>query len=109
MDLSRQELHRKLSGIPGVSKVYFQPPNGTMLTYPCIIYKRRVPDMTHADNLPYHQTKAYQVMVIDPDPDSQIVEALTQWPMCSMETPFVNDNLYHTPFQLYYDEGGSST
>ena len=82
--------------------VYFQPPNGYQIKYPCIIYERRSMDTIHADNLPYRVEKGYTITVIDPDPDSIIPDKVAMLPMCRQDRSFTSDNLNHTTFTIYY-------
>ena len=44
--------------------VYFQPPTGTKITYPCIIYDLDRPDATFADNAPYAIYDQYSIKYI---------------------------------------------
>lgn len=82
--------------------VYFQPPNGYRLTYPCIIYERKTGDTIYADNLPYRYEKAYTITVIDPDPDTPIPDKIAMLPMCKEDRFFTSDNLNHYVYSIYY-------
>ena len=96
----RIQLHEVLKGI--APNVYFQPPNGTKMVYPCIIYVR---DMTHtqqADNRLYKDTKRYSVTVIDRNPDSPIPDQVLRLPLCSHDRFFTSDDLNHDVFTLYF-------
>lgn len=75
-----------------------------IMRYPCIVYERDSIDIRHADNLPAHLTKRYQVTVIDRDPDSEIPDKVALLPMCSFASHFVTDNLNHDVFNLYFQE-----
>ena len=99
---SRLKLSGILNAIPGVKKVYFQPPESVKLVYPCIIYKMTSIDTWYADNALYMSRNEYQVMVIDTDPDTKIPDLVSQLPLCRAERFFVSDNLYHYPFTLYF-------
>lgn len=98
----RLELQALLVNLLGSSNVYFQPPPSINLKYPCIIYKRDLIEMEHADNLPYKNKKRYQIMVIDPNPDSIIHEKVAQLPMCSYDRFYTTDNLNHDVFNLFF-------
>lgn len=99
----RMKLHRILSSIIGTDKkVYFQPPESIKLLYPCIIYREDYIDARYADNIPYLRQKRYSVTVIDRDPDSVIVEQISELPACRFERSFTSDNLYHTVFNISY-------
>ena len=98
----RLELHYILEEILGSRNVYFQPPASVCLSYPAIVYKRTSIDSLHADNKSYKQDTAYEVIVIDSDPDSNFVYAISQLPKCRHINHYVQDNLYHDAFKIYY-------
>lgn len=105
---SRLELHDELIDVLGtkgekISRVYFQAPEAPKMEYPCIRYSLAGIDAKRADNMLYKGTKRYELIVIDPDPDSEIPDKiLARFPMCSMDKPYPAEGLYHTPFTLYY-------
>lgn len=82
--------------------VYFQPPESVKLDYPCIIYNRSSGDTQFADNKPYTFMNRYQVMVIDRDPDSEIIKKVASLPLCVMDRHYTADNLNHDLFNLYF-------
>jgi len=82
--------------------VYFQLPASIKMKYPAIRYELSRIDLTSADNIPYFLDRGYQVTVIDADPDSVIVEALSKWPKCRFNRVYTADNLNHFVFVLYY-------
>lgn len=98
----RLEFHSKLVSIPGVKKVYFQPPASINLEYPCIIYSRSRGDFQYADNGSYIFRQAYDVTVIDRDPDSGILEHIRSFPMVVSDRSFRVDNLNHDTFTIYF-------
>lgn len=98
----RLNLQKILEDIPGVKKVYFQPPDNTEMKYPCIVFEMSSADTQFADNRPYTYTKRYQVIVIDRNPDSEIPDKIAMLPMCVFDRPFVSDGLHHWVFNLYY-------
>lgn len=98
----RSELHAILKSIPGVGRVYHQPPESVKLEYPCIVYSRIGVDEWRADNRSYIQNRRYQVTVIDPNPDSPIPDLVNDLPMCSMDLHFTKDRLHHDVFTLYF-------
>ena len=98
----RRELHELLCGVLGSRNVYFQPPENTRMRYPAIRYQRYRLDADHADNLPYRMAGAYQVTVIDADPDSGIVERVARLPMCRFDRHYASDNLNHDVFIIYH-------
>lgn len=82
--------------------VYYQPPTGTKITYPCIIYDLDRPDATFADNAPYALYDQYSLKYITRDPDDQVRNQIIMIPLCSADKPYIADNLYHHPFRLYW-------
>ena len=98
----RLELHELLCETLGSRNVYFQPPATISMSYPAIVYKRSDIQNTHADNAPYLQTTAYDVTVIDRNPDSAIVEAVSRLPYCRFNRHFNSENLNHDVFVIYY-------
>lgn len=98
----RVELQRKLEAICNVKKVYFQPPATVKLVYPCIIYSLSRPKNLSGDNTHYIWRPQYTVMVIDPNPDSQIyLDILESFNHVSFERCYASDNLYHYILNLY--------
>ena len=100
----RLRLHEELARLAGRSHaLYFQPPTGTKMRYPCIVYSRDSGDSLYANNHSYCYEQRYQVTVITKDPDSHIPEDIVRhFQMCRMDRQFVSDNLYHSVLILYY-------
>lgn len=97
---TRLEFHDLLKSI--CDHVYFQPPASIHLEYPCIIYQRRNIDQQYADNIPYTQTKRYDVTVISKNPDDEIVDEVSKIPSAVYDRFFTSDNLNHDVFNIYY-------
>lgn len=102
MARSRLELQLILEGIPGVRKVWFQPPDGTQLVYPCILYSRDAQDVTYADNKPHLVNTRYMITVIDRNPDSLIPSMVAALPLCSFNRFYTADDLNHDVYTLYF-------
>lgn len=98
----RLSLHQLLKDIPDVEDAYFQPPQGFLLKYPCIIYERSDNHTSYADNKKYWLKKQYSVTVIDRNPDSAIVDAVEELDYTEFERFFVVDGLNHTVFQTFF-------
>lgn len=97
----RLKLDTILRGVDGNVHVYFQPPEGTSMDYPAIVYSRsRTRDM-RADNIRYVGYDAYQIIVIDTDPDSVIISKIKDLPYCSWDRHYKSDNLNHDSFIIY--------
>lgn len=99
---SRLELHEVLCEILGSRNVYFQPPASVKMQYPAIVYSRSNIENTHADNTVYLQGWCYEIVVIDPNPDSEYVEKISKLPFCSFDRHYPSDNLNHDVFTLYF-------
>lgn len=99
---SRLELQSMLEKLLGSRNVYFQPPSSIRMNYPAIVYSRKDIDNIYANNDTYLQTKAYNVIVIDKNPDSEIVEKVSILPKCRFDNHYVADNLNHDAFTLYF-------
>lgn len=98
----RQELHQILVSILESNNVYFQPPESVKLNYPCIIYDRSDIDQKYADNRTYISMARYSVMLITRSPESELVEAILELPLCSYDRHYEADSLSHDTFTLFY-------
>lgn len=99
----REELHSKFWEIPGLAGVYFQPPSEHRMKYPCIRYSYSDNDDLHADDRIYKTMRAYEVIVIDPDPTTEIPDALREnFQYISLDRTYTAENLNHYVFTLYY-------
>lgn len=98
----REDLHELLVAIAQSRNVYFQPPEGFKIHYPCIVYDRDKIESSHASNLPYMHHNRYSITAIDNDPESTIPDRIAELPLCQHDRSFVSDNLYHNVFILYY-------
>ena len=94
-------LRKILRCVTGKENLYFQPPSGYKLKYPCIVYSESRRQNLHANDVVYAQHRFYTVTVIDPDPDSKLKAAVSVLPKCAYDRNFVSDNLYHTTFTIY--------
>lgn len=97
----RLELHEKLCQILGTRNVYFQPPESIKMKYPAIVYSRSDIDNNFANNNPYISHCYYDLIVIDSDPDSSVVEKVSSLPTCRFSRHYVADNLNHDLFTIY--------
>ena len=99
----RLELHEEFCEILGTRNVYFQPPESIALEYPGIKYSISGMDTKRANNKLYKNTIRYEVIVIDPDPDSRIpYDILGHFEMCNFDRWYTSDNLNHFVLTLYY-------
>lgn len=98
----REEFHEKLCLALGSRYVYYQPPASISLTYPCIVYERNNISQKYANNLMYNGTRQYSVKLIDPSPDSSVIDNLLSFPLCRYVRHYASDNLNHDIFYIYY-------
>lgn len=82
--------------------VYFQPPEGLKIDYPCIVYKRDTRKTIFASNKPYRSTKRYLVTVMDRDPDSEIPEQVAALPMSAFDRHYTVDKLHHDVYRIFF-------
>ena len=99
---TRLELQTMLETLLGSRNVYYQPPASVKMSYPAIVYSRSNIVNIHANDNVYQQHKAYRVTVVDKNPDSPIVDAVSKLPLCSFQQHYTADNLNHDVFLLYY-------
>lgn len=96
-----QEVLQDILGDDG--KAYYQPPENLKLKYPCIVFGRTNALTNYADNKPYQITKRYTVTLITKTADNdEYVDQLLNLPMCTYDRQFVNDNLVHDVFSIYF-------
>ena len=98
----RKKFHLILKEILGSDNVYFQPPEGFKLKYPCIIYEIGAALRTPADNKKYLYSQGYDVTFITKDPDPDIPDKLLDLEYSSQQRQFKTENLYHWVFFIYY-------
>lgn len=99
---TRIDLQNVLEELLGSRNVYYQPPESLKMNYPAIVYVRKTIDNSYANNSVYKQNYAYEITVIDKNPDSEIVNKVSKLPTCRFDRHFKSDNLNHDVFTLYY-------
>ena len=99
---NRLELDAILKSIIGNGNVYFQPPASISMKYPAIKYSRNDIRNIHANDNVYKQSYQYEVIVIDYDPDSEIVHKMSKLPKAKYNRHYIADNLHHDVFTIYY-------
>ena len=87
----------------GKTNLYFDPPEGTKLNYPCIVYKLAKGETLFASNKPYIFTRAYDVTYMTKDANDPNVDKIAYgMPMCELTTSFVTENMHHHQYRIYY-------
>lgn len=99
---TRLELREILKQEIGLEQLYFQPPSSVQMKYPCVVYKHNNFYIRHSDNYPYIGYKAYQIIIIDKDPDSVYQDRPLRIPMCRFDRHYTSDNLHHWVYTLYF-------
>ena len=99
---TRVDLQNVLEELLESRNVYYQPPESLKMNYPAIVYARKTIDNSYANNSVYKQNYAYEITVIDKNPDSEIVNKVSKLPTCRFDRHFKSDNLNHDVFTLYY-------
>lgn len=101
---TRIQLQNELVSLLGSSNVYYQPPESMKLKYPCFVYNSEPGNVRHANNKMYLYTPNYSLTYITREPDHLdiVKRILRNFEMIDHDRTFVNDNLYHEVFDLYY-------
>ena len=102
MAKSREDLHEYLCEILHSRNAYFRPPETTKMSYPAIKYDLDDIENRNANDNPYMQSRAYELILIDYDPDSELVNKLSNIPLCRFNRSYPADGLNHWVFTLYY-------
>ncbi len=83
--------------------VYYQPPSGFQMNYPCIVYNKTDKMRHFADDVIYLSQQQYRIMVIDKDPDSVVADNIEKhFQVCVIDQYYTVDNLNHSVLLLYY-------
>ena len=101
MNQRRIELHHILEYVRGSKNVYYQPPTGTKLQYPCIVYNLATANDVHANNHIYRRLYRYTVTYITKDPDDPKRDEIDDLPYCAFDRFFTSDNLNHFVYTIY--------
>lgn len=102
MSQRRPELHNLLCELLGSRHVYYQPPTGTKLQYPCIVYNLDAANDMHANDHIYRRLYRYSLTYITKDPDDPMRDKIDDLQYCSFNRFFVSDNLNHYTYTIYY-------
>lgn len=98
----RLEFHNLLKTVLESNNIYFQPPSNILMQYPCIVYNRSDINQKFADDRLYSKKVKYIITLIDPNPDSIILEKIGSLPFTKFIRHFTFDGLNHDVFETYY-------
>jgi hypothetical protein len=100
---TRADFHAILQGIVGAeNKVYFQPPEKSKMTYPCIVYSLADLDSEYADDIPYSIKIKYRVILIQELPVGAAIMSLAKLEASRFQSSYISDNLNHYAYSIYY-------
>lgn len=99
---SRLTLHNMLTNLLGNENVYYNPPEGMRLNYPCIVYNLDDVSRYGANNRGYALFNRYLVTLIDYSPDNSVRGRLLELPASSFVRSYKSDNLEHYVINLYW-------
>ena len=99
---NRLDLQALLEDLLGSRNVYYQPPESVKMNYPAIVYSLEGIENSFANDGVYFFWKQYSVIVVDKDPDSQIVTKVASMPTCRFIRHYKKENLNHYVFELFY-------
>lgn len=101
--MGQAALHDILLDVLGSDHVYYEPPSGIQLEYPCMVYHYTNDRNVFADNIRYQSSKRYTITIIDSDPDSTIPDRLKdKLPYCQLDRKFSADGLSNYVFTLFF-------
>ncbi len=99
--MSRLRLQEELEKF--TPNVYFQPPEGFQMNYPCIVYNKTNKMRHFANDVVYLSQQEYRITVIDKNPDSEIADNIEKhFQICIINQYYTVDNLNHINLSLYY-------
>lgn len=98
----RVQLQRNLENLLGSRNVYFQPPTGTQLKFPCFVYHLDSAIDQHAEDKLYRRLYRYSLTYITKDPDDPMTDKIDNIRYCSFNRFFTSDNLNHYVYTIYY-------
>lgn len=84
--------------------VYYNPPTGFQMEYPCIVYRDSELKIIYADNIKYLKFFPWDLTVMTRDPESaDIAPLIEELPYCSLSgSPYIMDGISHRRYTLYW-------
>lgn len=99
----RTELHDILCAVLGSKNCYFQPPTGTQIKYPAIVYSFNGVRTKAADNKSYMKYGKYTITHCYKSPKESLVEILPEaLPFCSFDSSHKVDGIYNDTYDLSF-------
>ena len=100
-----EELRDKLYLVHNTENVYYDPPTGITMEFPCFRFELNNYDIRRADNRAYTQKARWAVTYITRDieeVEDVAKEMLDIFQYCNFDTSYRADNLQHAVFNLYF-------
>lgn len=104
-ELKWEQIRDILYTINNTEDVYYDPPSGIQMTYPCFRFVLNNTDQRFADNCSYLRKNRWAITYITRDVedlDIVIKGMLDSFRYCTHETTFRADNLHQAVFNLYF-------
>lgn len=99
------ELKNIFESISGIKKVYFEPPPGIKMVYPCVRFQRVGFDSKFADNIPYKIDDRYEATLMYTNPDSSLPARFARLPLCRHNRHYTANGISHDVY-IIYPQGG---
>lgn len=100
--MAQPQLQAELTNNVGIPFAYFQPPESVRMSYPCVRYNLANKMQRHAGNEMFYTKDAYNLILMDYDPNSEYVDKLLALRYCKLDRTYAKDGLNHWVFTLYY-------
>lgn len=105
LESRRIALKDRLERIPGIKKVYFQPPSNISMQYPCILYSYDDTIDVRASNGSYLERDKYTVTLITKDPfPSDALSQIRHMDYTTYDRSYAADNLHHFVYTTHVQE-----
>ena len=100
----RPILQSTLEKIPGIKKVYFDPPKDLKMEYPCIKFSLDNRSSVYANNKRYINGESYVITFITNNVRTAIsvCEKLEEIPYMDFDRPYIADGLHHYVYTKTY-------
>lgn len=97
----RKHIYTVLAAI--CPNVYYEPPTGQQIKYPCIIYRRGNLNRKRANGKIYGYNVQFELTLISKKTEeNDMFDQLLNLDYCSFDRHYTSDNLNHDSFSLYF-------